>query len=100
MDNPQTTSLPKVLFALFISLLSLGPIHTDAQVILGLEPPSTQWRIIKTPYAEVIYESQSEEKAQRVANLVDYLAIRDSSFIGGPAQYVPIILHSQSTLTL
>jgi hypothetical protein len=96
MKATISTSLPKLSVVFTILIISLLSISAYPQV-LGLEPPSADWRIIRTPYAEIIFEKQSEAKAHRTANLINYIAEMDSSFIGGPAQYVPIILHSQST---
>ena len=96
MNATISTSLPKLSVVCTILIISLVSISAYSQV-LGLEPPSSNWRIIRTPYTEIIFEEQSEAKAQRTANLIKHVAEMDSSYIGGPSQFVPIILHSQST---
>jgi len=72
-------------------------VNTNAQ-ILGNEPASTKWRIIKTPLTNVIFEEGSERLAYRTASIIKTIGARDSSFIGGPAQNIPIVLHGNSVL--
>jgi len=95
--NYCSRNLP-ILFTVSISfLLIFVPVFAFSQ-LLGLEPPATKWNKISTPYVEVIYEPGVYPLAIRTADLIQKLAQRDSTFIGGQAQKVPVILHSQSTL--
>ncbi len=82
---------------IFFLFLIQSPQFLFAQS-LGNERPTTKWQKISNPYVDVIFEPQSIRIATRTANLIRKLAERDSSFIGGPAQKVPIILHGNSTL--
>lgn len=65
---------------------------------LGLNPPSLKWKKIDTDAALIIYPDEAEPLAQRVAALLLAINERDNSSIGGSAQKVPIILHTNSTI--
>ena len=73
MKSTETTSLKKFPLVFMILILCLVSISVYPQV-LGLEPTSVNWRIIRTPYADIIFEDQAETKAQRTANLIKYIA--------------------------
>lgn len=85
--------LSNIIPLLFVSICCYAQ-----QPPLGLERPATRWMAIDTRYAKVIYEPGAEQLAYRSAALINKLAERDSSFIGGPSQRIPVILHGNSVL--
>ena len=61
-------------------------------------PPSTKWKQINTDTARIIFESATEEQAQRISAIIHKMALQTPNGLGNHLQKVNIVLHKNTTL--
>lgn len=61
-------------------------------------PTSTKWKQINTDTVRIIFESPSQEQAQRIAAIIHKMAAQNPNALGNVSQKVNIILHKNTTL--
>lgn len=76
----------------FNSLPVLGQLFDSEQ-----NPPSLKWRQIHTSHFQIIYPTDFETEAQRMANTLDLLIVKASKSMGKQPRKISIILQNQST---
>ena len=82
--------------ALTFFLISCCFVSATAQ--LGLNPPSTKWKEIKTKDIQVIFPIDREAEAQRVANMLTEIKATENSTLGNETKRIPIILHQNTVV--
>ncbi len=85
-------------FMLFIFCKGLYGQNENIETALGLDPSSQKWQKIDTDHALIIFPEGAGHLAQRIAALLMAIGEQESGSVGGMAQKVPIILHSNSTI--
>lgn len=63
----------------------------------GGNPPSLQWKQLKTPEVKVIFPRGLDSLAQRTASIAHYLHTTTSATAGDNHRRVPIVLQNQTT---
>ena len=86
--------LRKVLLFLILGISS-GLVQ--AQQFSGF-PPSTKWKQINTDTARIIFESATEEQAQRISAIIHKMAAQTPNALGNSLRKVNIVLHKNTTL--
>ena len=86
--------LRKVLLFLILGISS-GLVQ--AQQFSGF-PPSTKWKQINTDTARIIFESATEEQAQRISAIIHKMAAQTPNALGNTLRKVNIVLHKNTTL--
>ena len=82
-----------------ITCLFFSGTYSLAQVNVGVNPPKITWNQIDHQDFQVIFPSDREYEAQRVANLLDYIVHNDSLTLDHPQIKVPIILQNQDIIS-
>ena len=91
--------MTKKILLLFALLIWIGTgIAQVPSNPIGINPPSLKWQQIHTDKVQVIFPKGNEKEAQRVANVVHYLADRDNASIGDKQQKVTILLQNQTVI--
>lgn len=80
-----------VFFSFFLSLCINGQ-------EFGGNPPSLKWKQINTDSARVIFPAGLDSQAQRVANIVHYLAKQKPFYPGDNIYKINIVLQNQTTI--
>src|SRR5438045_7314656 len=65
--------------------------------VFGGNPPSIHWRQINTDTARIIFPEGMDSTAQRVSNIVHWLAKYNPAPLGGQLHKINIVLQTQST---
>ncbi len=66
---------------------------------IGLNPPSMKWMQIEGGFGKVIFPVGMDSSAFRIASLMEFQNVHDSSIIGDvKTRRVPVIMQNQSTL--
>lgn len=97
MKNPRKKFL-RVLLVFFTFLIILIPEARSQYYLIGTDPASVKWSQIKTPHFKVIYPNSWKDKAQYVANGLEYVYEPGSRSISQNTQKTPVIIHSQTTV--
>ncbi len=63
----------------------------------GQDPASIRWRQIKTDRYRLIFPVPFEKKAQYLANIMDLVAVHETTTLTAKVPRIPIILHTQSS---
>lgn len=67
-----------------------------AQNEFGGHPSHQDWRRLNSPSVRVIYPIGMDSSAQRIASLINYMAINNLRSVGGKSKKLSIVLHSQT----
>ncbi len=81
-----------------IGLVLVQQISLSAQNFGG-NPPGQRWQQIESPNVRVIYPYDLEAKAQRIANLLDYLQENGTRSIGARLEPIDMVLQAQTTVS-
>jgi hypothetical protein len=82
--------------ALFFLLLAIST-HSFAQFYQsGQDPASVKWKQINTSNFQVIFPSEFEKEANRLANTLEYLYDHVSQTLKHKPRKISVLLHSQS----
>ncbi len=74
-------------------------VSIKAQVNVGLNAPGISWQQIDAQNYQVIFPSNRQQDAFRVANLLDFILANDSLRLNHPAVKIPIILQNQTVIS-
>ncbi len=66
--------------------------------IFGGTPPNQKWKQINTDTARIIFAPGQEERANRVAAIVHYMAARQPISLGSQLKKISIVLQHQTTI--
>ncbi|NND35253.1 MAG: hypothetical protein HKN76_21880, partial [Saprospiraceae bacterium] len=88
---------PLLFRATFWLCMSLLTQQTWCQTFGGL-PPSIEWMQINTDTVRIIFPSQLEPQAQRLANAIHYLHQHAQEDIGDKTYKIDIVVNNQSTI--
>src|SRR5215510_8392420 len=86
--------MKKVLVAACLLLMGCC---SKAQVFGG-NPPSIHWKQINTDTARIIFPTGLDSTAQRVSNIVHWLAKNNPAPLGDRVRKVNIVLQTQTTI--
>ena len=78
-------------------LLGLTPGVKAQYFSLGTDPGSVKWKLIKTPHYKLIYPVTFENRAQYIANGLEYVYSPEGKTLNSHAPKTPLILHNQTT---
>ncbi len=79
-------------------ILTITSFEAKAQVFPGEQnPPSLKWNQINTENFQIIYPSDFEPQAQRMANVLEGIIARVSRSLGKQPKKISIILQNQGT---
>ncbi len=81
----------------FLTLLFLLLLCTSVRAQIGLHPPSVDWQQIELPQGRIIFPQGFEDRAKRVATLIELLETKHTGSIG--EQHYPFDLVLQTTNT-
>ncbi|QMU31106.1 TolB-like translocation protein [Adhaeribacter radiodurans] len=73
-------------------------IRYAAQAQLNTNPPNVSWKQINTEKFQVIFPSEFEKEAQRVANTLQYLHAPLSHTLGREPRRLPLILQNRNAI--
>jgi hypothetical protein len=76
-------------------LLSVVPFLTAQDI--GLHPPEVDWQQLRSPHVRVIFPEGYEQRAQRVASLIDRLATEHNRSVGEKLYDFDLILQTPNT---
>ena len=75
----------------------LASINTNAQYTeTGQEPSKIKWRQINTQNIKLIYDSNFEKEAQRIAAIFDYSSTLTGNTLHQAPKKIPILIHNHS----
>jgi len=78
-------------------LLVLLPFSSAAQFYnLGQDPAEVMWRQISTGHFKLIYPGEFENKAQQLANVLEYAYPLEKHTLGLPPKVMPVLLHTSN----
>lgn len=86
----------KTAFILF--LIFFVRTETYAQQFGG-NPPSIKWNQVNTPEARIIFPSNLDSSAKRIANIISYLNRSTQNTIGTKSRKINIVLQNQTTIS-
>ena len=89
--------MKKTIVTLCLSLFCIHFIYAQSYE-LGLNPSRLKWYQIKTDQVQVIFPQGLDQQAQRVANLIQYLADSTKLAVGQKSNRVSILLQNQTTI--
>lgn len=85
-------------FRFFLFFLAIFPICTDAQYfVAGQDPASIRWRQIDTPNFQIIYPSNYEPQAQRVAHVFEKVYEYSGNTLQHSPKKISVIMHTKAT---
>src|SRR5436853_1047775 len=64
----------------------------------GGNPPSIKWKQIDTDTVRIIFPERMDSTAQRVSNIIHYLAKNNPAKLGNQLRKINIVLQSQTTI--
>ncbi len=85
----------KFRFTLFTICFLLTSLNLRAQVS-GANRYNIDWKVIKTPAANIIFAPEMESKANRVANIVNYMRENNSLSIGSKEHKIDILIRNET----
>src|ERR1043165_4885793 len=91
---PYLPSMKKVALICFL----LGIINGAIAQQFGGNPPSIHWRQINTDTARIIFPDGLDSTAQRVSNIVHWLAQYNPAPLAGKLHKINIVLQTQTTV--
>jgi len=91
--RPERAAL-LVLFGLFV-ILNFPSFAQE----FGGNPPKMRWRQIDTGTARIIYPTNMDAQAQRVANLVDHIGNHGHASVGDRHKKINIVLQNQTVVS-
>lgn len=62
----------------------------------GSDPWRIQWKQIRTPHVQVVFSSDMESSARKVAAMIDTLHLTGGYSLGHAPRRIPLVLHSKS----
>ncbi len=62
-------------------------------------PSSLKWKEINSEHAKIVFPSELENQAQKVANLIDYLYPLETKTLTGKPKKLPLLIYNQSTIS-
>src|SRR5437773_7273555 len=83
---------------LFIAYCLLLIVHYSHSQIFGGNPPSIHWKQINTDTVRIIFPEGLDSTAQRVSNIIHYLAKNNPAKLGPQLGKVNIVLQTQTTI--
>ena len=89
--------LPPMKKVLFVCLLLMVAAYAQAQQFGG-NPPSIRWQQINTDTVRIIFPQGMDSTAQRVSNIVHWLAKNNPAPLGHRLFKVNIVLQTQTTI--
>ncbi len=94
LTYPNLCPMHRIFVLAFLFFLQNG---TQAQQFGGFAP-RTRWQQIDTDTARIIFQSQSETQAQRIAALVHRMAATRPQPLGNRIDKINVVLHPNTTL--
>lgn len=85
----------KIRFTLFVICAFLFSTITNAQT-LGANRNSIAWKVIKTDAANIIFAPEMESKANRVADIVNYMKENNALSIGPKYHKIDILIRNET----
>ncbi len=86
---------------LFISLIFL--IHENNSLAqfysTGQDPASAKWKQIKTDNFQIIFQDNFEDKAQEIANILEYNYLKAGKTLKHKPKKISVIVHNQTILS-
>src|ERR1043165_919437 len=92
---PYLPSMKKVALICFL----LGIINGAIAQVFGGNPPSIHWKQINTDTARIIFPEGIDSTAERVSNIVHWLAKNNPAPLGSRVRKVNIVLQTQTTIS-
>ncbi|MEI6865446.1 hypothetical protein [Flavicella sp.] len=87
------------LFKLFIlPFLSVVSFHSKAQT-LGKHASNIKWKSIETENVKIIFSEGTNLKAQRIADVIEYIHNNKTVSVGNKSKKIDIILQNQQTIS-
>ena len=80
-----------------LALLTVCVMNLQAQ-IFGGTPPSVKWNQIDNDSFRVIFQTGLDSQAQRVSNIIEYLASERPFSLGNKLKKINIVLQNQTTI--
>lgn len=80
-------------------LFTISYFQSYAQFEIGSHPSDIKWQQIDNNYVKVIYPDGQAEKAQRIADLIDYMAKEQLSSIGLKTRKLDLILQTNQVIS-
>ncbi|MCB9278779.1 MAG: PD40 domain-containing protein [Lewinellaceae bacterium] len=65
---------------------------------IGANPPELKWRTINTDAVRIVFPTEAEAQAQRVANIIAYLSDHHNETIGDKRKKVSIFFQNQTVI--
>lgn len=65
----------------------------------GQDPASAKWKQIKTENFQIIFQKDFEDKAQEIANILEYNYLRVGKTLNHKPQKISVILHNQTIVS-
>jgi hypothetical protein len=86
----------KSAFLFFLILFITTETHAQQ---FGGTPPSVKWNQVNTPEARIIFPSNLDSSAKRIANIISYLNRSTQNTIGTKSRKINIVLRNQTTIS-
>ncbi|MCX7987689.1 MAG: hypothetical protein N2662_12200 [Bacteroidales bacterium] len=81
-------------------LLFFIPVPLSAQyTLMGQDPPTIEWRQIKTEKFQLIFDKAFEEQAQRTASILDYTLTLTGNTLNQPHRKIKILIHNHNAIS-
>lgn len=91
-------SLSKIVVSLVLYIiLFLGTVKAQLPDV-GQLPPSVHWYHLLTPHFDLIYASDFEKEAQRMANVLEYIYLKEQKTFPTHPKRIPIVLQNQGVI--
>lgn len=97
---PKKTNRTLIFRYLIVIILQISSHSVFSQILdNGQNPPSVKFKQINTPQFQIIYPSQFESEAQRMANTLEAIIKDVSKSLGTPPHPISIILQTQGVIS-
>lgn len=97
MQQKKIVFSPSGVLILFFFLFQINTSRSSAQFYeSGQDPASIKWKQINTTNFQIIFPSEFEKEANRLANTLEYLYDHVSLSLGHKPRKISVLLHSQS----
>lgn len=83
---------------LLVSMLLLVSLYITAQTDFGAHPRGQQWQMLTSDEVRVIYPIGMEQKANRIANIINYMNLHNRTSIGKNKRRFDLVLQTQTTV--
>jgi hypothetical protein len=87
----------RTILLIIISALISIQLHSQAVAPLGQSPPILKWKQIETPHFQIIFPSEIEKDAQRIANALDNAYKDVAASLKSLPRKIPIVMQNQTT---